>query len=130
VSAALRTLNAAGVRIALDDFGTGYASLSHLKQHPVDIIKIDRSFIKNLADSPDDRAIVGAMIGLSKNLAMEVVAEGIETFGQIALLRDLGCHTGQGFLFDRAVPGAAVPGICRHHRVGAPTAPLSLSICK
>ncbi|HEX8580245.1 MAG TPA: bifunctional diguanylate cyclase/phosphodiesterase [Allosphingosinicella sp.] len=111
VGTALRRLSAAGVRIALDDFGTGYASLTHLKQHPVDVIKIDRSFVSNLATSPDDRAIVGAMVSLSRNLAIEVVAEGIETQAQMALLRDLGCHTGQGFLFSRAIPSSGVPAL-------------------
>ncbi|WP_188063831.1 putative bifunctional diguanylate cyclase/phosphodiesterase [Sphingobium sp. KCTC 72723] len=115
VGVALRELNAAGVRISLDDFGTGYASLSHLKEHPVDILKIDRSFVNNLPDSPDDRAIVSAMIGLGRNLAIEVVAEGIETMEQATLLRDMGCHTGQGFLFSRAIPGALVPHLTRQH---------------
>jgi diguanylate cyclase (GGDEF)-like protein len=117
VGAALRRLSAAGIRIALDDFGTGYASLTHLKQHPVDVIKIDRSFVSNLATSPDDRAIVGAMVSLSRNLAIEVVAEGIETDAQMALLRELGCHTGQGFLFSHALPGWKVPALVSQHLI-------------
>lgn len=119
VGAALRRLSAAGIRIALDFFGTGYASLSHLKQHPVDVIKIDRSFVSNVATDPDDRAIVGAMVSLSHNLAIEVVAEGIETASQATLLRNMGCQIGQGFLFDRAVPGVDVPNLPRSHPIAA-----------
>nr|WP_299595625.1 EAL domain-containing protein [Sphingomonas bacterium] len=128
VGVALRKLNAAGVRIALDDFGTGYASLTHLKQHPVDLIKIDRSFVSNLAASPDDRAIVGAMISLGRNLAIEVVAEGIETEEQVLILRDFGCHTGQGFLFSRAVPGSEIPDIVREQKIGSPISAARASI--
>lgn len=117
VSAALRSLNTAGMRIALDDFGTGYASLTHLKEYPVDVIKIDKSFISDLAGSSGDRAIVSAMIGLGRNLAIEVVAEGIETAGQLSILRDLGCQTGQEFAFSRAVPGADVTGIAGAYRL-------------
>ncbi len=115
VEEALRELHTAGVRISLDDFGTGFASLSHLKVYPVDVLKIDRSFVNNLPDSPEDRAIVSAMIGLGHNLAIEVVAEGIEAMQQATLLRDMGCHTGQGFLFSRAVPSALVPHLSRQH---------------
>ncbi|RYG88887.1 MAG: EAL domain-containing protein [Alphaproteobacteria bacterium] len=119
VGTALRRLSAAGIRIALDDFGTGYASLSHLKQHPVDAIKIDRSFVSNVATDAEDRAIVGAMVSLSHNLAIEVVAEGIETAGQAALLREMGCQIGQGYLFGRAVPGFEVPTLLRRHLIPA-----------
>jgi len=104
VETSLRMLNHEGVRIALDDFGTGYASLSHLKQFPVDIIKIDRSFISDIRESAQQSVIAEAVITLGRNLGMEVVAEGIETQPQAQWLRDAGCHFGQGFLYSAAIP--------------------------
>ena len=111
VERALKELSAAGIKIALDDFGTGFASLSHLKQFPVDIIKIDRSFVRDLHDDPEDEAIVRAVISLGKSLDIEVVAEGIETPAQSAYLRKHDCDFGQGFLFARARPAADVPAL-------------------
>jgi EAL domain-containing protein (putative c-di-GMP-specific phosphodiesterase class I) len=99
VEQALKLLSREGVLIALDDFGTGYASLSHLKQFPVDIIKIDRSFIAGLHSDPDDGAIVAAVINLARSLNIRVVAEGIETEAQHNTLLALGCDFGQGFLY-------------------------------
>jgi diguanylate cyclase (GGDEF)-like protein/PAS domain S-box-containing protein len=101
VERALRTLSAEGVKIALDDFGTGYASLSHLKQFPVDVIKIDRSFVHDLAHNADDTAILQAVLNLGKSLNITTVAEGVETAAQASYLRDQGCGLGQGFLFGR-----------------------------
>jgi diguanylate cyclase (GGDEF)-like protein/PAS domain S-box-containing protein len=109
VERALRTLSMAGVRIALDDFGTGYASLSHLKQFPVDIIKIDRSFVQDLADDLDDTAILQAVLNLGRGLGITTVAEGIETEIQAMYLRAQGCDLGQGYLFSRAVSRHEVP---------------------
>jgi EAL domain-containing protein (putative c-di-GMP-specific phosphodiesterase class I) len=109
VEHALKTLSAAGVRICLDDFGTGYASLSHLKKFPVDIIKIDRSFLRDLHHHEDNDAIVRTVINLGKSLSIKVVAEGIETPAQSAYLRKHGCEYGQGFLFGAAVPRKDVP---------------------
>jgi diguanylate cyclase (GGDEF)-like protein/PAS domain S-box-containing protein len=111
VDQALRTLSAGGVKIALDDFGTGFAALSHLKQFPVDIIKIDCSFIRDLHDDPDDEAIVRAVINLGKSLAIKVVAEGIETPAQSAYLRKHDCDYGQGYLFAPALPFARIPDL-------------------
>jgi EAL domain-containing protein (putative c-di-GMP-specific phosphodiesterase class I) len=111
VERALRTLSAEGVKIALDDFGTGYASLSHLKQFPVDIIKIDRSFVQDLANNPDDAAILHAVLDLGRNLGITTVAEGVETHIQAAYLRTQGCDIGQGFLFSKAVPRSEVPDL-------------------
>jgi EAL domain-containing protein (putative c-di-GMP-specific phosphodiesterase class I) len=111
VGHALRTLSAEGVKIALDDFGTGFASLSHLKQFPVDIIKIDRSFVQDLANNPDDAAILQAVLSLGINLGITTVAEGIETHIQAAYLRTQGCDLGQGYLFGKAVPRSEVPGV-------------------
>lgn len=109
-------LSKAGIKLALDDFGTGFASLSHLKQFPVDIIKIDRAFIRDLQIDPDDGAIVDALVGLARALNIEVVAEGIETGAQRDFLEALGCKTGQGFLFSKAVRASRVPGLLR--RIG------------
>lgn len=103
VEHALKLLSASGVSIALDDFGTGFASLSHLKQFPVNILKIDRSFIRNLQLDSDDGAIVDAVIGLGKSLKVDVVAEGIETNAQHDTLVALGCKYGQGFLYGKAM---------------------------
>jgi diguanylate cyclase (GGDEF)-like protein/PAS domain S-box-containing protein len=109
VGKALRTLSAEGVKIALDDFGTGYASLSHLKQFPVDIIKIDRSFVQDLANSPDDTAILQAVLNLGRNLGITTVAEGVETAIQAEFLRAQNCDLVQGYLFGRAAPNTRIP---------------------
>lgn len=106
-------LSQAGIKLALDDFGTGFASLSHLKQFPVDIIKIDRALIRDLQIDPDDGAIVHALVGLGRALNIEVVAEGIETLAQRDFLAALGCKTGQGFLFSKALPAGRVPRLLR-----------------
>ena len=111
VETALKQLNAAGVRIALDDFGTGYASLSHLKRFPVDVLKIDQSFVRDLETDPDDAAIIRSVIRMSKSLDIAVVAEGIETRSQERFLVDQGCDFGQGYLFGKAVPADHVPGL-------------------
>jgi diguanylate cyclase (GGDEF)-like protein/PAS domain S-box-containing protein len=109
VDRALHLLSAEGMRIALDDFGTGYASLSHLKQFPVDVIKIDQSFVRNINIDPDDSAIIKALIGLGKSLSIRIVAEGIENHAQSTFLAEHGCDCGQGYLFSRAVAAAEVP---------------------
>jgi diguanylate cyclase (GGDEF)-like protein/PAS domain S-box-containing protein len=108
VEQALRTLRREGIRIGLDDFGTGYASLSHLKQFPVDIIKIDRSFVSDFSKDAQHSAIAEAVITLGRKLGIEVVAEGIETDAQARWLVEVGCHLGQGFLFSPAVPADAL----------------------
>ena len=109
---ALETLSGAGVMIALDDFGTGYASLTHLKQFPVNALKIDRSFVSKLgAQDLQDAAIVGAVIDLARNLSIETVAEGIETEAQLARLMEKGCDVGQGFLFARPMAASQVDGL-------------------
>lgn len=110
VSRALNLLSAEGVRIALDDFGTGYASLAHLKQCRVDVIKIDQTFIRGLETNPEDTAIVKAVLSLGNSLDLKVVAEGIETPIQAAYLWAQGCHIGQGYLFGKPMPASRVPG--------------------
>ena len=99
----LQSLKDTGVQIALDDFGTGYSSLSHLKRFPFDILKIDQSFVRDIATNADDASIVSAMISMGKNLRVRVVAEGVETPEQLAFLRKECCPEGQGFYFSRPV---------------------------
>ena len=119
VETALKQLNAAGVTIALDDFGTGYASLSHLKRFPVDVLKIDQSFVRDLESDPDDAAIIRSVIRMSKSLDIAVVAEGIETRSQERFLIEQGCEYGQGYLFAKAVPAERVPGLIAKNVPGA-----------
>jgi EAL domain-containing protein (putative c-di-GMP-specific phosphodiesterase class I) len=109
--AALQTLRSAGVSVALDDFGTGYASLTHLKALPINRIKIDKSFVRNVALDMEDAAIVSATVGLAHALSLEVVAEGVETPEQAQFLRACGCDLIQGFLCGHPEPaGAFDPG--------------------
>lgn len=93
-----------GVRVVFDDFGTGYASLSYLKKFPLDGLKIDRSFVIDLLSHPDDAAIVSSTIGLSKQLGLSVIAEGIENRATADLLATMGCEEGQGYFFGRPMP--------------------------
>ena len=99
----LRALKRRGVRVAMDDFGVGYSSLAQLKGFPVDTIKVDRTFIRNLPGSMEDRAITEAIIAMAKTLSLMVVAEGVETAEQEAFLRDIACDAWQGFHFSRPV---------------------------
>ena len=104
----LEALKHLGVRIAIDDFGTGYSSLSYLRQFPIDILKIDQSFIASLTTSNEAGAIVHTLVQLGKTLGIETVAEGIEHPGQLARLRDEQCETGQGFLYSLPLSAGAV----------------------
>ena len=113
VARALSLLSEHGVRIALDDFGTGYASLTHLKQFPVDVLKIDRSFVAGIGKDPDDTAIVRFVIGLGKSLGIVTNAEGVETEAQAEFLTAHGYDIGQDFLYGTAEPRQIVPDICR-----------------
>jgi diguanylate cyclase (GGDEF)-like protein/PAS domain S-box-containing protein len=106
----LRQLSDRGLRLALDDFGTGYSSLARLKHMPVDILKIDRSFVRDIPGDEDACAMVRAVIQLAVGLGMTPVAEGIETEAQWAFLLESGCTLGQGFHFARPMPAAQVPG--------------------
>jgi EAL domain-containing protein (putative c-di-GMP-specific phosphodiesterase class I) len=104
----LHELRAHGVRISLDDFGTGYSSLSYLRSFPFDKIKIDRSFVQELASREDSMAIVRAVTGLGRSLGITTTAEGVETAEQLDLLRREGCTQAQGYLFSPPRPAADV----------------------
>jgi len=104
----LERLRGIGVGIAFDDYGTGYASLSLLKKYPLTTLKIDRSFVSELSVSASDVAVVGAILYLGRSFGLKVIAEGIETTQQEAYLKDLGCTSGQGYLYDRPMPSQAL----------------------
>jgi len=108
VERALTMLKRAGVTVALDDFGTGYSSLSHLRDFPVDVVKVDKSFVQAINSDSEIAAIVGAVINLASSLDMQSVAEGIETEQQLTLLRSMGCRVGQGFALGAPVCGDQV----------------------
>lgn len=111
----LGRLKSLGVTLAMDDFGTGYSSLSYLKKFPIDVIKIDRSFIKDIPDSQDDMEITSAVVAMAHNLKLKVVAEGVETPAQLAFLRRQHCDVGQGYLFDRPIPGSELLASLRRY---------------
>ncbi len=100
----LRRLRDLGVRLSVDDFGTGDSSLSYLRRLPVHEVKIDRSFVQGMATDPGDLAIVRAVVTLSQQFGLAVVAEGVESELTLELLEDIGCEIGQGFLFSRPLP--------------------------
>jgi diguanylate cyclase (GGDEF)-like protein/PAS domain S-box-containing protein len=103
-TAQLRALKSLGVRLAIDDFGTGFSSLAHLRRFPVDVIKIDGTFVAGLGREPQDASIAAAVISLAHALGLTTVAEGVETEEQLAILKELGCDFGQGYLFARPLP--------------------------
>lgn len=113
---ALHELKALGLRFSIDDFGTGYSSLSQLKCCPVSKLKIDQSFVRNLTSDPIDDAIVRAIIFLGHSLKMRVIAEGVETGRQLALLKSYGCDEIQGFLLSRPVVADKIPSVIRELR--------------
>jgi EAL domain-containing protein (putative c-di-GMP-specific phosphodiesterase class I) len=116
----LQVLSTMGVHISIDDFGTGYSSLSYLRRFPLDKLKIDRSFVRDLLSNPDDASIVKAIISLAHNLRLRVVAEGVETAEQLSYLRELGCDQYQGFFCSPAVPAQAFGAIVERMRAGRP----------
>lgn len=105
----LHELKEMGIRLSIDDFGTGYSSLAYLKQFPLDVLKIDRQFIRNVTTSDKDAAITTSIIQLAHNLGLEVVAEGVENQAQLDMLRNLGCDIGQGYYFSRPMASEYVP---------------------
>jgi diguanylate cyclase (GGDEF)-like protein/PAS domain S-box-containing protein len=111
----LQALRELGVSIAIDDFGTGYSSLNYLKRFPITAVKIDRAFIRDLATSEGDAAIVSAVVGIARALKLRVIAEGVETEEQLSFLRRRNCDAAQGYLFSRPVSAAMLPGLLTEH---------------
>ena len=111
--ATLDALKALGARIAIDDFGTGYSSLSYLKRLPIDLIKIDRSFVKEVPGDSDNSAIVSAIVAMARALGLRVVAEGVEHVAQVDFLRRLGCDELQGYMFSKPIPALAFAELVR-----------------
>jgi EAL domain-containing protein (putative c-di-GMP-specific phosphodiesterase class I) len=115
----LRTLDSIkdlGIQISMDDFGTGYSSLAALRQLPIDELKIDQSFVRDIADDPDDTAIISTIIAMGRSLNLRVIAEGVEEKSQLELLRDRGCHLIQGYLVSRPLTAANFASFAAEHR--------------
>jgi len=109
----LRRLHTMGVQLSLDDFGTGYSSLSYLHRFPLQILKIDRSFVMGMNTDSKNAEIVRAIVALARNLDMEVVAEGVETAAHLTALRALQCHYGQGYWFAKPLEAPAATALLR-----------------
>ena len=104
----LAALKATGIRVAIDDFGTGYSSLAYLQHFPIDTLKIDRSFISTMADSPESGALIHTLVQLGKSLGLQTLAEGIEESSQYSQLEREHCDSGQGYIFGRPLEADAV----------------------
>jgi EAL domain-containing protein (putative c-di-GMP-specific phosphodiesterase class I) len=117
VTAALEALKRMGLELAIDDFGTGYSSLSYLKRFPIDRLKIDQSFVRDIPSDAEDAAIIGAIIGLTRNLGLRTIAEGVETSEQLEFLRGQGCDEVQGYLLSRPLTPEACAQLLREGKV-------------
>ncbi|SFG59797.1 putative bifunctional diguanylate cyclase/phosphodiesterase [Methylobacterium gossipiicola] len=116
----IHALHAEGVAVAFDDFGTGYASLASLKRFPLTRLKIDRSFVRDVLNDRHDAQIIRAILLMAQSFGLDVIAEGIETEGQEAILREMGCHEGQGYLYGKALPPAALAALIRTRAIREP----------
>ena len=106
-----------GLRLALDDFGTGYSSLAYLQKLPIDILKIDKAFVRSIGNNQSDMEIMRLMMALAHTLNLQTTAEGVETFEQIHELKKMGCNLGQGFLFSAPLTAQEAEAlICNSHR--------------
>jgi diguanylate cyclase (GGDEF)-like protein/PAS domain S-box-containing protein len=131
----LRQLKRLGIQLAIDDFGTGYSSLSYLSRFPVDLLKVDRSFVEKIASDSHSAELVQTIVQLGRSLGLQTVAEGIETSEQLGALRRIGCEFGQGFLFSRPVPAEEItammrtnlPPLFRHGQPSTPSTPTTTS---
>jgi EAL domain-containing protein (putative c-di-GMP-specific phosphodiesterase class I) len=126
--ALLDTISDLGIGLALDDFGTGYSSLSYLKRFPITRVKIDRCLVRDIATSGGDAAVARAVIAMAHGLGVEVVAEGIETLEQLAVLRRYGCDEGQGFLLGPPVAPSEVPDVLRRQGWPAGRRPVAVQL--
>ena len=124
----LRKLSALGLRLAIDDFGTGYSSLAHLKRFPIDVLKIDQGFIRDIPQSADDMAISAAVIAMGHSMGLAVLAEGVETAEQLDFLRERGCDQFQGYFCSRPLPADAFEALLRQSSQGPLVAPVP-NIC-
>jgi EAL domain-containing protein (putative c-di-GMP-specific phosphodiesterase class I) len=118
VAATMRELHRIGVKLSIDDFGTGYSSLAYLHRFPVDELKIDRAFVRELPDRPDQRVLVTAMVAMATAFGLRIVAEGVETASEAEEVGRLGCHAAQGYLFARPQTADDVAAML-HSRTGA-----------
>ena len=111
----LHNMKALGVNLSIDDFGTGYSSLSYLSRFPIDVLKIDRSFVTNITRDANDAALVASIINLAHNLKLSVIAEGVETEEQLDYLRSHGCDEMQGYYVSRPLPAEEFERVLRQH---------------
>ena len=114
----MRQLRDLGLRLAVDDFGTGYSSLAQLKRFPIDVLKIDQGFVRDIPQSSDDMAISAAIIAMGHSMDLRVLAEGVETAEQLAFLRERGCDSYQGYFCSRPVPAEALAALVRAQQAG------------
>lgn len=119
----LGRLREMGVALSVDDFGTGYSSLSYLQRLPLDFLKVDRSFVRELSTNPESEAIVQAIVQLGHTLGMRVIAEGVETAEHLRRLRELGCDLYQGYHFSRPLPEATARQFIINCEQMSPSAP-------
>jgi EAL domain-containing protein (putative c-di-GMP-specific phosphodiesterase class I) len=113
----MNKMHQCGIRMSIDDFGTGYSSLHYLKRFRVYKLKIDQSFVSNLTTDPDDKAIVVSIIAMAHNMGFQIVAEGVETQGQLAILQEQGCDEVQGFFYSPPLPADRLEAFLRQHAV-------------